>query len=68
VSAAAFTEREMGVGAPGMEFLTILNVCFAAWVFRGTAMTAAMPEKHMAKSAMPHTGPGLAVPLSPAVT
>ncbi len=37
----------------GMGFLTILNVCFAAWVFRGTAMTAAMPEKRMAKSAMP---------------
>src|SRR6516225_2118981 len=27
----------------GMGFLTILNVCFAAWVFRGAAMTAAMP-------------------------
>jgi len=39
----------------GMGFLTILNVCFAAWVFRGTA-TAAMPAKHMAKAAMPaHT-------------
>jgi hypothetical protein len=25
----------------GMGFLTILNVCFAAWVFRGTAMPAA---------------------------
>ena len=38
----------------GMGFLTILNVCFAAWVFRGAGMTAAaMPEKHMAKSAMP---------------
>ena len=24
----------------GMGFLTILNVCFAAWVFRGTAMPA----------------------------
>jgi hypothetical protein len=24
----------------GMGFLTILNVCFAAWVFRGTAMSA----------------------------
>jgi hypothetical protein len=31
----------------GTGFLTILNVCFAAWVFRGTAMTAAA-EKHMA--------------------
>jgi len=30
----------------GMGFLTILNVCFAAWVFRGTAMTAAMPAEH----------------------
>jgi len=31
----------------GMGFLTILNVCFAAWVFRGTTMTAAMPaEQH----------------------
>jgi hypothetical protein len=36
----------------GMGFLTILNVCFAAWVFRGTAMTAS----HMGESAMPaHT-------------
>ena len=26
--------------ASGMGFLTILNVCFAAWVFRGTAMAA----------------------------
>ena len=26
----------------GMGFLTILNVCFAAWVFRATAMTVAM--------------------------
>ena len=25
----------------GTGFWTILNVCFAAWVFRGTAMTAA---------------------------
>jgi hypothetical protein len=42
----------------GMGFLTLLNVCFAAWVFRGAGMTtaAAMPEKHMARSAMPsHT-------------
>ena len=38
----------------GTGFLTILNVCFAAWVFRGLVMTAAMPAKHMA--AMPsHT-------------
>jgi len=36
----------------GMGFLTILNVCFAAWVFRGTTM-AAMPAEHMATSAMP---------------
>jgi hypothetical protein len=32
----------------GMGFLTILNVCFAAWVFRGTAMTTAMPAERMA--------------------
>jgi ABC-type uncharacterized transport system permease subunit len=31
----------------GMGFLTILNVCFAAWVFRGTTM-AAMPAGHEA--------------------
>jgi hypothetical protein len=38
----------------GMGFLTILNVCFAAWVFRGTTMTvAATPAGHMAGSAMP---------------
>jgi hypothetical protein len=37
----------------GMGFLTILNVCFAAWVFRGTTMTAAMPAGHMAGSPMP---------------
>jgi hypothetical protein len=37
----------------GMGFLTILNVCFAAWVFRGTTMTTAMPAEHMAKHAMP---------------
>ncbi len=36
----------------GMGFLTILNVCFAAWVFRGTAMTA-MPGGHKSGSAMP---------------
>jgi hypothetical protein len=36
----------------GMGFLTILNVCFAAWVFRGTAMPAAhgMPMHHKATS------------------
>ena len=32
----------------GMGFWTILNVCFAAWVFRGTAMTTAMPAEHHA--------------------
>jgi hypothetical protein len=32
----------------GMGFLTILNVCFAAWVFRGTTMAAAMPAEHHA--------------------
>jgi hypothetical protein len=37
----------------GMGFWTIINVCFAAWVFRGLIMTAPMPEEHMAKSAMP---------------
>src|SRR5262249_39579598 len=36
----------------GMGFLTILNVCFAAWVFRGTAM----PAGTMGESPMPaHT-------------
>ena len=30
----------------GMGFLTILNVCFAAWVFRTPPMTAAMPAEH----------------------
>jgi hypothetical protein len=29
----------------GMGFLAILNVCFAAWVFRGTAMSAAIPAE-----------------------
>jgi hypothetical protein len=33
----------------GMGFLTILNVCFAAWVFRG----AAMPAGTMGESPMP---------------
>ncbi len=38
----------------GMGFLTILNVCFAAWVFRGTTMTAAAaPARHMAGSPKP---------------
>jgi hypothetical protein len=48
----------------GMGFLTILNVCFAAWVFRGTTMTtAAMPTKHMAESPMPsHTAMASAMP------
>jgi hypothetical protein len=34
----------------GMGFLTILNVCFAAWVFRGTAMPGAhgMTMHHLA--------------------
>jgi hypothetical protein len=39
--------------AAGMGFLTILNVCFAAWVFRGTSMAAATPAGHMGNSAMP---------------
>jgi hypothetical protein len=38
----------------GMGFLTILNVCFAAWVFRGTAMTEPMPAGHMANSMPAH--------------
>ena len=37
----------------GMGFLTILNVCFAAWVFRGTSMAAATSAGHMGNSAMP---------------
>jgi hypothetical protein len=37
----------------GMGFLTILNVCFAAWVFRG----AAMPAAHSA--AMHHMATGM---------
>jgi hypothetical protein len=32
----------------GLGFLTILNVCFSAWVFRGTATATVMPEKQMA--------------------
>lgn len=49
----------------GMGFLTILNVCFAAWVFRGTGMTGAMPAEHRATgmhhTAMPmhHGGAGM---------
>jgi hypothetical protein len=41
----------------GMGFLTLLNVCFAAWVFRGAGMTtaAAMPEKHMASPMPTHS-------------
>src|SRR5260370_13000854 len=40
----------------GMGFWTILNVCFASWVFRGTTMTATMPGKFMTGSPMPaHT-------------
>jgi hypothetical protein len=35
----------------GMGFLTILNVCFAAWVFRGTSMSPAMPMHHHARTA-----------------
>ncbi len=47
----------------GMGFLTILNVCFAAWVFRGAGMTAAMPAERMAKSALPgHTKMASAMP------
>lgn len=36
----------------GFGFWTILNVCFASWVFRGTTMTAT-PGEHMPGSAMP---------------
>jgi hypothetical protein len=41
----------------GMGFLTLLNVCFAAWVFRsaGMPMAASMPEKHMAGPVPTHT-------------
>ena len=42
----------------GMGFLTILNVCFAAWVFRGTAMTTAMPAEHHAMG-MHHAATGM---------
>jgi hypothetical protein len=42
----------------GMGFLTILNVCFAAWVFRGTAMPAAMPAEHHAMG-MHHAATGM---------
>jgi hypothetical protein len=42
----------------GMGFLTILNVCFAAWVFRGTTMNAAMPAKDHAMG-MHHTVTGM---------
>jgi len=41
----------------GMGFLTIVNVCFAAWVFRGTAMTA-MPAAHHAMG-MHHKAMGM---------
>jgi hypothetical protein len=42
----------------GMGFLTILNVCFAAWVFRGTTMPAAMPAEHHAMG-MHHAATGM---------
>jgi hypothetical protein len=42
----------------GTGFLTIINVCFAAWVFGSTAMTTAMPAEHRA-AAMHHTGMGM---------
>jgi hypothetical protein len=41
----------------GMGFLTIVNVCFAAWVFRGAAMTA-MPAAHHAMG-MHHKAMGM---------
>jgi hypothetical protein len=54
----------------GMGFLTILNVCFAAWVFRGAAMTAAatpaghraMPDTAMASLMPGHTAMATAMP------
>ena len=47
----------------GMGFWTILNVCFAAWVFRGTTMTATMPGEHMPGSGMPaHTAAASPMP------
>jgi hypothetical protein len=47
----------------GTGFWSIINVCFAAWVFRGLVMTPAMPEKHMATSAMPsHSAMASAMP------
>jgi len=45
----------------GMGFLTILNVCFAAWVFRGMAMTT-MPAKHMAGPMPSHSAMASAMP------
>src|SRR5215469_12948309 len=42
----------------GIGFLTILNVCFAAWVFRSTAMPAAMPAEHQAMG-MHHAATGM---------
>jgi hypothetical protein len=41
----------------GMGFLTIVNVCFAAWVFRGSPMTA-MPAAHHAMN-MHHKATGM---------
>ena len=37
----------------GTGFWSIINVCFASWVFRGLIMAPAMPAEHMANSAMP---------------
>jgi len=45
----------------GMGFLTILNVCFAAWVFRGTAITT-MPAKHMVGPMPSHSAMASAMP------
>ena len=42
----------------GMGFLTILSVCFAAWLFRGTATTTAMPAEHHAMG-MHHKAMGM---------
>ena len=47
----------------GAGFWSIINVCFAAWVFRGLVMTPAMPAEHMASSAMPsHSAMASAMP------
>jgi len=52
----------------GMGFLTILNVCFAAWVFRGAGMTTpAMPEKQMAGPMPGHSAMASPMPAHSAI-